>query len=136
MFFCCICLWKLVYQHYFISFVDTFSSSHQEMFLYKGVLKICSKFTGEYPCRSAISIKLLCNFIEITLRHGCSPVNLLHIFRTPFPKNTSGGLLVYITEHRFTLIVLSNVSLCSMNLVEIYKVSFPLPDDKQLKSIP
>ena len=21
--------------------------------------------------------------IEITLRHGCSPVNLLHIFRTP-----------------------------------------------------
>ena len=30
-----------------------------------GVLKICSK--------------LLCNFIEITLWHGCSPVNLLHI---------------------------------------------------------
>ena len=27
-------------------------------------------------------------FIEITLRHGCSPVNMLHIFRTPFPKNT------------------------------------------------
>ena len=23
--------------------------------------------------------------IEITLRHGCSPVNLLHIFRTAFP---------------------------------------------------
>ena len=32
----------------------------------------------------------LCNFIEITLWHGCSPVNLLHIFRTPFLKNTSG----------------------------------------------
>ena len=25
---------------------------------------------------------LFCNFIEITLRHGCSPLNLLHIFRT------------------------------------------------------
>ena len=25
------------------------------------------------------------NFIEITLRHGCSPISLLHIFRTPFP---------------------------------------------------
>ena len=24
------------------------------------------------------------NFIEITLRPVCSPVNLLHIFRTPF----------------------------------------------------
>ena len=33
-------------------------------------------------------------FIEITLRDGCSPVNLLHIFRTPFPKNTSGRLLL------------------------------------------
>ena len=29
------------------------------------------------------------NFIEITLRHGCSPVNLLHLFRITFPKNTS-----------------------------------------------
>ena len=25
-----------------------------------------------------------CDFIEITLRQGHSPVNLLHIFRTPF----------------------------------------------------
>ena len=32
------------------------------------------------------------NFIEITLRHGCSPVNLLHNFRAPFLKNTSGRL--------------------------------------------
>ena len=42
------------------------------MFLGKGVLEICSKFTGEYPCQSVISIKLLRNFIKITLRHGCS----------------------------------------------------------------
>ena len=33
------------------------------------------------------------NFIEITLQNGCSPVNLLYIVRTRFPKNTSGGLL-------------------------------------------
>ena len=33
------------------------------------------------------------NFIEITLWwHGCSPVNLLHIFRISFSKNTSGRL--------------------------------------------
>ena len=44
-----------------------------------------------------IPIKLLCNFVEITLRDGCSPVNLLHIFRTPFPKNTSGWLLLILT---------------------------------------
>ena len=31
-------------------------SSRPEVFLRKGVLKICSKLTGENPCRSAISI--------------------------------------------------------------------------------
>ena len=38
------------------------------------------------------------NFIEIALRHGCSPVNLLHIFRTPFPMNASGWLLLSILD--------------------------------------
>ena len=53
---------------------STVRSSPSEVFLGKGVLKICSKFTGEHPCRSAISIKLK---------------------RTPFPKNTSGWLLLH-----------------------------------------
>ena len=73
-------------------------SSHPGVFLGKGVLKICSKFTGEHPCRKVISIKLQSNFVEITLRHGCCPVNLLHIFRTPFSNEhlwvaTSGKLI-------------------------------------------
>ena len=38
--------------------------------------------------------KMLCNFIEVALQHGCSPVNLLHIFKTPFLKNTTEGLLL------------------------------------------
>ena len=40
------------------------------------------------------NIYLLCKFIEIELRHGCSPVNLRHIFRIPFPRNASGRLLL------------------------------------------
>ena len=48
-----------------------------------GVLKICSKFTGEHKCQSSF-------------RHGCAPVNLLHIFRIPFPRNTSEGLLLWL----------------------------------------
>ena len=36
-----------------------YRSSSPEVFLTKGVLKICNKFTGEHPCRSAS------NFIEI-----------------------------------------------------------------------
>ena len=70
-------------------------SSPTEVFLGKGVLKGCIKFTGEHTCRSAISIKMVCNFIEIVLRPGCSPVNLLYIFRTPFPKDTSGQLPLF-----------------------------------------
>ena len=38
--------------------------------------------------------KVASNVIEILLRYGCSFVNLLNIFRTLFPKNTSGGLLL------------------------------------------
>ena len=65
-------------------------SSSPEVLLGKDVLEICSKCAREHPSRSVTSIKLLCSFIEIILRHGCSPVNLLHIFKTPFPTNTSG----------------------------------------------
>ena len=60
--------------------------------------KICSKFTREHPCQSVISITLQSQFIEIILRHGFSPVNLLHIFRTPFDKNIYRGLLVNSPE--------------------------------------
>ena len=50
----------------------------------------------EHPFRSVTSIKLFCNFMEIALQRGCSPVNWLHILRTTFNRNTSGGLLLEI----------------------------------------
>ena len=80
------------------------------MFLEKGALEICSKFAGEHPCQSVISIKLQSNFIEITLGCGCSPVNLLHIFRTLFPKNTSGRLFLAILLQNSTAILLQSAS--------------------------
>ena len=88
----------LVKPFLFSIIVFTIRSSRLEVFLRKGVLKICSEFTGEHPCRNKISIKLLCNFIEIAFWHWCSSVNLLHIFRTPFSMNTSGWLLLYHDE--------------------------------------
>ena len=51
-------------------------------------MKNCSKI------RVKTTFNVQSNFIEIALWHGCSPVNLLHIFTTPFPKNTSGRLLL------------------------------------------
>ena len=58
-----------------------YRSSYPKVFLGKGVLKI-------YVLKS--------NFIEITLQHGCSSVNLLHVFRTAFLKNTSGQLILVL----------------------------------------
>ena len=77
------------------------NSSHSEVFLVKDVLKICCKFTEWHPSRNVISIKLLCNFIEITLSPGCSSVNLLHIFRTPLIQkqdNEKFHIRIFITK--------------------------------------
>ena len=54
--------------------------------------------------------KVACNFIKIAFRHGCSPVNLLHIFRILFPKNTTGGLLLKPIIFRELITVISPVS--------------------------
>ena len=77
--------------------LSLFRSNCPVVFIGKGFLKICSKFTGEQPWWSAISKVEIT--LEITLRHGyllspVTPVNLLHIFRTTFLKNTSGWLLL------------------------------------------
>ena len=37
-----------------------------------------------HSCRSVISIKLLCNFIEITFWYGCSPINFAAYFQNTF----------------------------------------------------
>ena len=100
--------------------LPNFRSSRPEVFLRKGGLKICCKFTGDQPCRGVISEKLPRNFIEITLQHGYSPVNLLNIFRTPFPKNTSGGVLLYITKDDFDDV---RVTLLQVNVEKKYKLS-------------
>ena len=55
---------------------QNYKSSPLEV-LRKGVLKTCSKFT------------VSSNFIEIAFLQGCSPLNLLHIFRTTFLRKTS-----------------------------------------------
>ena len=81
--------WRLI--GYYIRLSEALSP---EVFLIKGILKEYSKFAGEHPCRSVISIKLLCYFMEITVRPDSFPVNSLHVFRILFPKNTSWRLLL------------------------------------------
>ena len=96
-------------------------SSHLEVFQGKVALKICSKFTGEHPCRSAISITLQSNFTKITFWHGCSPVNLLHIFRTLSSKSTSGWLLLSLVQGELKIKLLINF-VCNKNTKILIKI--------------
>ena len=72
-------------------------------------------------CQNVVSInllcKLFCNLIGIPLRHACSPVNWLHVFRTPFPKSSSGRLLL-----EYPKVWLTSLLLTATNLVyfEVY----------------
>ena len=63
--------------------------------------KVFSKYAANLQENTHIEVRFQSNFIEMALRHWCSPVNLLHIFRTPFPKNTSGWLPLYVTSKLF-----------------------------------
>ena len=65
-------------------------------------MKRCSENMQQIYSRTAMPKcdfkKVGSNLIQIALRHGCSRVNLLHIFRTAFPKNTAAWLLLNIDE--------------------------------------
>ena len=99
----------------------SFTSSRPEVFLKNAVLKIYSKFTREDPCRSATSIRFLANFIEISLRHGCSPVNLMDIFKTAFAKKTSGRLLLFFNLRVTLLLCLSVI----VTVIKVYPEAVP-----------
>ena len=80
--------------------------SYGQAHLFRGVLSTsCSENMQQIYKRTPMPKcdfnKVACNFIEITLQHGSSPVKLLHIFRIAFPKNTSGRLLCIFTLEMF-----------------------------------
>ena len=61
------------------------------------------------------------NFIEITLRHGCSLVNLLQNFRTPFSR----VIKLLLPKMRYVIIskeIPSNT--CRLNLKAFQKLNF------------
>ena len=73
------------------------------------------------------------NFIEITLRHGYSSVNLLHIIRTSFPKTTSGWLLVHTS---YSWRIFCNPFLWSNHCVKSVRIrSFSGPYSVQIREI-
>ena len=83
---------------------------------------MCSLFAEKHSCRSVISIKLLCTH-AITLRHWCSPINLLNIFKTPCYKNRCGGLRLVLLKDGSTWLVYGYLFLFLTCIVSWSKVT-------------
>ena len=54
-------------------------NSSLRLFVETAVMQICRKFIEEHPCGIMISVKVLCNFTEITSSHGV-PLYICCIF--------------------------------------------------------
>ena len=52
-------------------------------------------YSQRQPTRGVLRKSCSENIKQIHISHGCSPVNLLDIFRASFPKSTSARLLLY-----------------------------------------
>ena len=66
-------------------------------------MKRCSKNMQQIYSRTPIP---KCDFNKVAKQvTGCSPVNLLHIFRIPFSKNNAGGLLLKVSLTHFMTLV-------------------------------
>ena len=52
--------------------------------------------------------------LQIAPQRGCSPVNFPHIFRTAFPKKTSGRLLLKIAALKFKKVENTANNMCSV----------------------
>ena len=87
----------------------------------------CSEYMQQIYWRTPMSKcyfnKVAKQLFEIALRHGGSPLNLLYIFKAPFPKNTSGRAAILFspvklfisitmqTGNNFQVLLIQNFSL-------------------------
>ena len=77
-------------------------SSHPEIFLGKGALKICSKFTGEHPCQSVILLKSVsATLLKSHFRMGVLLYISYKFSEHFFYKNISGGPLLLFLKTAF-----------------------------------
>ena len=76
-------------EHNFISVSVLINRScHPEVFLRKGVSKMCRKFTAVHPCRSVFPKKLQGNFIETKCRGNITFFAYVALSKTPPPLPT------------------------------------------------
>ena len=83
-----------------------------------------SKYFGGYKDNEDVTPfrSMLCNFIEIALWHGCSPVDLVRMLRTPL-KGCSSPLYILLPKMTWYL----------KNFDDAKTMSFSVEDEKPLK---
>ena len=87
-------LFRISQGYSFLIYIKKNRSSHPYMFLGKGVLKICSTFTGQHPCLSAISIKLLKICSKFTGEHQCRSAIAIKLLATLLKSYFDMGFLL------------------------------------------
>ena len=103
-----------------------FRSNHPKVFLWKGVLEICSKFTGEHPRRTVILIKLQSNFTETHFNMDVLLWNCCIFLEHLFLEVPLGGCVCRFVPHGrcndalFQLITTGLRSCCVRNAVVIW----------------
>ena len=82
------------------------------------------KYFGGYKDNEDVTPfrSMLCNFIEIALWHGCSPVDLVRMLRTPL-KGCSSPLYILLPKTTWYL----------KNFDDAKTMSFSVEDEKPLK---
>ena len=76
-------------------------SSHRRCSMKKGVLRKFAKFTEKHLRQSVFFAGLRpATLLKKRLWHRCFPVNFAKFLRTPFSRNISGRLLLYIQIKR------------------------------------
>ena len=73
-------------------------------------------------------------FIEITLRHECSLVNLLNIFRKPSPSNIPGWLLLKLSF--FVMPTDQNILTTFCSTIQVTKVNFEFRNSSKVDQFP
>ena len=73
----------------------TFRSRRPEMLLWRNIMKNMKQIYRKTPTLKCDVNKVALQLYWNHFWHGCSSVSLMHIFRTPLHKNTSGWLLLY-----------------------------------------
>ena len=95
---------------YFLSSVPYEYLNWKNSTIFRNITWWQTNLFQKQPSRGVLRETCPENMQQITLRHGCSPKNLLHFCITPFYRNTYGGLLLFFKN--FIVAICNYLKIC------------------------